>query len=584
MMTRRFALWALPLLGFLLFAAPFAVAAEDVLQLVPDSAWAVVRVSSLSNVDAKSKAIGEEMELPIPGLLAGFRQVTGIQAGLDENSPAALIVLPAEGDEFVTRVVLLPVTDYDGFRDALNPKSKTDEITEVTLSGRAALIRHVGGYAAVTHSENHKSLESIKVSGEVPASLKSWQSWMAERDVAGVLLQPGVKGLSAKGQAWLNMMKGVLGQMGDQGKQAVAAFGMYEKALQASEKEVVGIGIGVQLDDQKVLRVTSRTELAADGNWAKAIGKAPAPKESLVQGLPSDPYVAAGGAALSEASLQNMMKLSVNVMKSMPEMYGLSQEQIDKMSDQLTPKIRGLQSMSMVLGVGKDKDPIYANMLGVMRVENAQAFLDGYEEYFKQYNEIIKGAKSAMIPPMEVEKTEVAGVEGLQVTMKIPKPNAGPMPPAYDQMIEAMLGPGGKMVFWMAPADEHTVVTGYVTKAPMERLMAAIKEKQPGLAANAELAKTVALLPADAPMAAYLSPQGTVELVKRMIAAFVPPGMQERMNVPDFPQTSPLGLAVKSGTNEVLTTLVVPADVLAAIGKYVRHIRDMSREDVTMNR
>jgi hypothetical protein len=210
--------------------------------------------------------------------------------------------------------------------------------------------------------------------------------------------------------------------------------------------------------------------------------------------------------------------------------------------------------------------------------------LDGYEEYFKEYNEIIKGAKSAMIPPMEVEKTEVAGVEGLQVTMKIPKPNAGPMPPAYDQMIEAMLGPGGKMVFWMAPADEHTVVTGYVTKAPMERLMAAIKEKQPGLAANAELAKTVALLPADAPMAAYLSPQGTVELVKRMIAAFVPPGMQERMNVPDFPQTSPLGLAVKSGTNEVLTTLVVPADVLAAIGKYVRHIRDMSREDVTMNR
>lgn len=583
-MTRRFALRALPLLAILLIAAPFAAAAEDILQLVPDSAWAVVRISSLSNVDAKSKAIGDEMQLPIPGLLAGFRQVTGIQAGLDENSPAALIVLPGEGDEIVTRVVLLPVTDYNGFRDALNPKSTTDEITEVTLSGRATLIRHVGGYAALTHSENSKTLESIKVVGDVPASLKSWQPWMAERDVAGILLQPGVKGLSTKGQAWLNMMKGVLGQMGEQGKQAVAAFGMYEKALQATEKEVVAIGIGAQLDDQKVLRVTSRTELAADGNWTKAIGKTPAPKESLVQCLPGDPYVAAGGAAISEATLEGMMKLSANVMKSMPEMYGLSQEQIDKLSGQMMPKFRGLRSTSMVLGVGKDKDPIYANMLGVMRVENAQNFLDGYEEYFKQYNEALKGANSPILQPMEVEKMEVAGVPAFQVTMKLPKPNAGPMPPAYDQMIEAMLGPGGKMVFWIAPADEHTVVSGYVDKAPMERLIAAIKAKQPGLEANAELAKTVALLPPDAPMAAYLSPQGTVELAKRLIAAFVPPGMQDRMNIPDFPETSPLGLAVKSGPNEVLTTLVVPADVLGAIGKYVRHIRDMSREDVTMNR
>jgi hypothetical protein len=30
-------------------------------------------------------------------------------------------------------------------------------------------------------------------------------------------------------------------------------------------------------------------------------------------------------------------------------------------------------------------------MSRVMRVENARSFLDGYEEYFKQYNEIIKG-------------------------------------------------------------------------------------------------------------------------------------------------------------------------------------------------
>jgi hypothetical protein len=32
-----------------------------------------------------------------------------------------------------------------------------------------------------------------------------------------------------------------------------------------------------------------------------------------------------------EAMHENMIKLSVNAMKSMPEMYGLSEEQINKM-------------------------------------------------------------------------------------------------------------------------------------------------------------------------------------------------------------------------------------------------------------
>jgi hypothetical protein len=103
------------------------------------------------------------------------------------------------------------------------------------------------------------------------------------------------------------------------------------------------------------------------------------------------------------------------------------------------------------------------------------------------------------------------------------------------------------------------------------------------LEANAELAKTVALLPADAPMAADAQPEGAVELLKRLIAAFVPPGMQERMNVPDFPQTSPLGLAVKSGPERV-PYHTRGAGRRAGWPSASTCDIDMSREDVTMNR
>ncbi len=584
-MTRRFALSALPLIGVLLLLAPCAAAADNILQLVPDSAWGFVSVTSLADADAKSQALGDEMQLPIPKLLAGFKQVTGIQAGLDEKSPAALVFLPPPANaEIPARVLLLPVADYDSFRDGLNPKSKTGEVTEVTFAGKSAFVRHLGAYAALTDSENAKCLESLQLAGEVPASLKRWSDWISKHDAVGVLLQPGIKSLSAKGQYLLNIMKMKLGQAGDQGKQIAAAFTMYEKLLQTAEKEISAYGVGLQLDKQNTLRASDRAELIPDGNWAKFIAQLPSAKENLLAGLPGEPYVAAGGAALSGAMIDSMMQLSFNLMKNMPQLYGLSEEQIEKMSKEAKPQFKGLHSMSMVLGVGKSDEPLYANMLGLMRVDNAQEFMDGYEKYFQKYNELIKDSKSPLLKKMDVEKCEFAGAHGLKVTMEIPKPQTGPMPPQYDKVMEAMFGPGGKMVFWIAPADEHTVVTGYVSKEPMEKLIADLKQKKPGLVENAELAKTAALLPPDAPFVAYLSPQGTIDLVKRMLADYLPPGMQDRLSIPDFPQTPPLGFAITSAPNELQATLVVPAEVLKAVGKYIQHIRGMSREDVTMNR
>jgi hypothetical protein len=588
-MTRRFTIFTLPILGVLLLAASLAAAAEDYLKLIPDSAWGFVAVNQPTEVDAKVQALARELQLPVPPLVEMFKMKSAIQEGVDEKGTVVFAALaPEDGGPTPSPMLLIPVTDYDKFLAQLKPENTAGEVSEITFVGDASLARHVGGYAALTGAPFRKSIESLKVADEAPAVMQSWGQWISQHDAAGVILRPGIKSVSATGQAWLETMKTMLGAAGEQGKQAVAAFGMYGKMLQAADQEISAYGIGLQLDKQNVLRVASRTAVIPAGKWAKYLAQTPSPKENLLIGLPGDPFVAAGGAALSDAMLESIAKLSFNVMKSMPEVYGLTEEQVGKMSEQMISKFKGLNSMSMVLDVGKGDEPLYANLLSVMRVENAQTFLAGYEQYFKQYNEVIKGAKSPLLQPMEVEKCEVAGTPGLKVTMTIPTPQMGPMPPQNQKMVEAiiaaMLGPGGKMVFWIAPADEHTVVAGYVNKESMERLLASLKQKQPGLADNADLAKTVALLPPGAPVVAYLSPQGLVGLVKRMVSSFLPPGMQERMEVPDFPQTPPLGFAVKTAPNVVETTLVVPAEVIKAIAQYVQHIRGMSGENVTMDR
>lgn len=581
---RRFALTALPILGILLAAAQFSAAADDYLKLVPDSAWGFVAVNRFADVNEKAQSLFEEMQLPKSNWLELFKHDSGIQEGMDEKGTIVFLVLaPENGTPVPTLVILIPVSDYAKFLASLNPKSETEEVTEVNFFKKNSLSRRLGNYAALAELSSRKTLESLKVADEVPAALKPWVEWDATQDAAGVIFQPGIKEASSKAQMWINMMKMVLGQTGEQGKRAAAAFGMYEKLCQKIEKEVSSAGVGLQLDGEKTLRITKRALLNADGSWAKALAQVPTAKGELLKGLPADPIVAAGGVAVSDAMIDQMMKSSLDLMKSMPDFYGLNDDQIAKISDLAMAKFKGIRSISMFMGVGESGDPIYANMLAIVRVDNATAFIDSYEKYFQQYNDVIRGSKSEVMQPVEVERTEIAGKSALQCKTKMPEPPAGQKPPNYDKLMEALIGPGDSLVFWIAPADEHTVVIGQVDKKLLEQAIALIGQNKPGLESDAGVKKTAAMLPADAPVAFYVSPQGTVEFFKRLLPAAIPPQVPFNVNFPDFPQTSPLGISMKAAPNELQATLVVPADVLKGIGQYIRFIKGMSNGAVTVN-
>jgi tetratricopeptide (TPR) repeat protein len=80
------------------------------------------------------------------------------------------------------------------------------------------------------------------------------------------------------------------------------------------------------------------------------------------------------------------------------------------------------------------------------------------------------------------------------------------------------------------------------------------------------------LLPPDAILVAYISPQGTIDFIKRMASVIIPPEMKVEQKIPDFPKTPPLGFALTTAPNELQTSLIVPAEVLLAVPKYIEKI------------
>lgn len=586
-MSRRFTVVGLPTACALLLAVAAArcgnaPAAEDILRLVPDSALGLVVVNRPAAVDARLQALGRQMQLPLPGLWAMLKQRSGMQDAWDESGTMGLLILPPPGDHAAPAAVLLvPVTDYGKFVGQLRADGSSRPVANVEVSHRPFCIRSIGGYAALTDAPHREALEkTLALSPDIPAALAPWREWLKEKDYAGLILPPGIKHLSGKAQAGIRFTKSMLVAHGDeQTKAAAGVFDLYARFFQVAEREIAACGIGLQLDPQNVLRLGGRTLLTPGGAWARLVGQERPAHEYLLAGLPAEPFAVAGGGVVSPAVLNALMKLSVDMMQSMHKLYGISPEQAQKLSALSMEGMKGVRSFSMMLGAGKPGDTLFSNAVGAMRVEQDSAFMAAYEKSARQNTELFKGLHSPMLPAPEVTKSEVGGTAALQLTTKVPQPPSGPQMPQQARMMELLFGPGGTVTAWIAPADEHHVAVGYVSKAPLERVLNAIRQGRPGLAGDAGVAKTAALLPAGAVAVAYINPAEMLEYVQRFAAAIMPPQVKVQLKLPEFPHTPPVGWALTTGANELQTCLVVPAEVLEAIGPYVQRCMLAARKD-----
>ncbi|MCR4412365.1 MAG: hypothetical protein NUV77_08075 [Thermoguttaceae bacterium] len=556
--------------------ATCARGAENILKLVPDSALGFALVQRPADADAKLQRLAEQLGLPAQSVLARLKDRAGVGEGLDGQGTLGLVVLPPKGSEVrPVAVLLVPVTDYEKFLEPLKPEDAGGGIHKIALGRGEFVARHLGGYAALAQARHRESLEEgLSVSAEVPAGLAPWQEWLAANDAAGVVLQPGIKLLSSKVRTAINTVKSALIVAGEQGKAAAAAMDVYLRLFEFAEKEVSVVAVGARLDSQGVLHIAKRARAVPGGRFAKMLTEAKPLTEGLLTGLPDRPFVVAGGAAVSEAGWDELMRFSIGMMKATRDFYGVSEEQIQKMQSLPIGWMRQARTMAVALGAGEGNEPLYSNMLAVFRTDDATAFLANYEKYLTQYGEIAKGSSSLMLPAIEIEKTKLADAPALQITARMKTPPGMPNPKQFDQLMEAMFGPGGKLVAWLAVADEHTVMVGYTHKAHLERAIQALKQGKPGLGAQADVVKTAGLLPKDATIVVYLSPRGMLAFFQRMIAAVAPPQAAAKIQVPEFPATPPVGLAVSTAPGELRGELVVPSEVLKGVGQVVRKAKD----------
>jgi hypothetical protein len=223
-----------------------------------------------------------------------------------------------------------------------------------------------------------------------------------------------------------------------------------------------------------------------------------------------------------------------------------------------------VKSGSGVMGIGKPGSGIYGGMSGIIRVDDAKAYLAEAGKMAEEMKTIFKDADNPFIPQMDIKQTEIDGLPTMEATIDIASISGKQSVPGLENLYGKLFGEGGKMSVYYTAVDATTLAIGYVSKDNVSRLIKQIKSGDKGLAADAGVAQAAGLLPKGAQWAGYFSPKGAFEMGMMIARAIAP---DEIPPIPDFPATPPAALAAKATGGNFETDLVIPAETWeAAVG------------------
>ncbi len=575
MQRRRF----FPLVPVLALAmlAQRAALADDLLDVVPSEALGFLAVNDLAGTDAKIRSTLEAVQVSGYSLLERFRDESGIEGGLDDTRDLAFVAMPpAAGDPEPVVLLLLPVSDFAELLEPFDCDDPSAEIAEVESSKGVALVANLGAYAVAGETRHRQAIRKVLDAKKHAArDLAALRPWIAEQQIAGVATVHGVRYGCKSGRAGLDAARMGMAPSGGDDNPAVAGLQVYDYLFDVAEEDVAAAAVGARVDDDGNVRLTQRICFRAAGGGPGDASSSQ--RKELLAGIPAGPFVVALGGALDEGLSEAMMDFSVGMMKAAPDLYGLDEEQAEKMRAISRESLAGIRGMSFVLGVGEPGEPVYSNMTFSMRFDDARAYLKTYRRQVEAMNEVVRESDSPVLREMEITEIDVDGTPGLKLVMDLPGLAGLGDGEHVSGLMEGLFGPGKKIRVFMAAADEHTVVAAYSSRRSLRRCLKAVEDPDAALSAEEGVAATAALLPSDAMAVGYWSPEGTIDFVRQAIGLFAPAGGLD-VEVPPFPQCPPIGVSGTVSEEEIRTHLVVPSEALAAIGKYVGEIRRMIAE------
>ena len=565
-------LWGLLVVAaWLVAAAPAHAQVQEALKLVPEDALGFGIVTDVGQVSAQVEAMLKRFKVPQEGSpLEKAKGEFGLGKGFNDKGTLVIVALPPKGGDEPTGVVLVPVTDYPGFLTTVKGDKKDGDLTEVQLGGKAMLAGHKGGFAILAEPKHKDDLQRVLKGGGKGILSAQIQSLLKDGGSATVVTSAGIKLLAGKAREELGKAKDKADTVPPEAQFVFGWLDGLGKFLQRIESDVSHLALVARADQAGNVDFSAHALFAPGSEFAKAGGKVASPAGGPLAGLPAGPFMIAAGGALPGNVMEGLMNLGVQVLTAANK--DAAPEKIKQLEEAYRESTKGLRGFAMVMGLGKEKGPLFDNIVGIMKVDDSDAYLKSYVRSMEAMNEAMK---SFPLPQggnisYEVKQVKLAGKPAVVVTTDLGPGDDGN--PIEKQLKELYFGQGGKMSATIVPVDKNTVLMRYTGPDRTEEFLKGYQATGGGLAQDAQVAKTLAALPKGTQFVFLLDPAGTVQVANRAIGMFLPEG-GGGFRLPDFPAAPPLGFGVRSSGEGLELHFVLPAATQEGVGNFVEQLK-----------
>jgi hypothetical protein len=364
-------------------------------------------------------------------------------------------------------------------------------------------------------------------------------------------------------------------------------FGMFKEFLTAADEQVTHLAIGLKIEDSATIHLAGKVLFVPDGKlaaWSKTVK---VPVEGLLSGVPDGKYVFAYGGVAAQFSPDVWKVLNQFNAMSM-QTIGLDEEGQAQYAASAQKLQVGKRFTGGVMGMLRPGDSLFTTAISVEHVADA-------DEHLKLTRETLgllaAGAKNPKTnaPIYELSDTKVGGLEAIEIVTDFDAisglsaleedaekeesedgAGAGPGAEMARGMFSKLFGQEGKIHMYVAKATETVVVSAY-SREQLVRGVEHVRSGAAGLEANADIAKTTALLPTGSQWMAFANPEGIVQLVATFVQGLLGPDFE----LPAFPPTEPIGLSARVSETGLDAEIVVPGSVVAGLGEFIVKVGQM---------
>jgi hypothetical protein len=466
-------------------------------------------------------------------------------------------------------VAWVPVSDFGKLLESLAAERVDETISKATISGRPMLIARHGGFALVVEEGGEAVLnKTLRAQRSLADDMTVLRDRVARAELYAVAAPAGIQMAQQQLLAGLASAKAAIQQQGEVTEQALAGLEMYEWLFRNVHREITHVAAAAHLEEGGAVRITLSAANAADGTLARLGKSEPTESVDLLEDLPSGGFIAVGGGALTGEWNKALADLSLSMMKLYFREANLDEAQLQEIAKASSEAMKGARSMSMMMGLVPPDQPLYANTIIVIKVDNASDYLDAYERAMKQIDESMKNSDKPLFG-YSVRRQPIGQTEGLRVDVQMKQFMDTTTVPQMEVVFEKMFGATDTMSIYLAARDERTVVGTYISQDRLEQLLARPDDWTP-LSRDPQVAKTLAMLPDRYSGIGLWSPAGTFKFMAQLIGAIEP---QAAANFPVLPDSPPVGVATSLSQQRLDVDILLPSDLLRGIAGMIQQIQ-----------